>query len=197
MTTAQPGWYPDPEAPGAMRWWDGIQWTAHRSEPYSRDTADLRAPEGTEWNTAWIWLALFSSAPPLLALLAVDWANIITPGDLTGLSMFANVGPAYLVAVLGGWIMYGLAVWFAYLDHRESERRRVPRPFHWAWTFLGSSVYVIGRSVVVRRRVGRGISPMWVEIGLMILALIAAIYVTAMIMVGIAVYVESVVALAA
>ncbi len=37
---------------------------------------------------------------------------------------------------------------------------------------------------------------MWVEIGLMILALIAAIYVTVMIMVGIAVYVESVVALA-
>jgi hypothetical protein len=24
-----PGWYPDPWAPGAMRWWDGTRWSAH------------------------------------------------------------------------------------------------------------------------------------------------------------------------
>ena len=63
-----------------------------------------------------------------------------------------------------------------YVDHRWLLRQGYVRPFHWAWAFL-SSVYPIGRSVVVRRRAGRGIAPMWVTIGVLALSIIVSIVV--------------------
>lgn len=146
MNTSQPGWYPDPVSPGSMRWWDGTQWTGHRSAPYSTTTAaQLKAPEGTGWNTVWIWFIVFVPMIPVLALLLDDWSKIIDVNDPTGLSTMAFLfSPGYLIALLGGWLVYGLSVWFAYLDFTELNTRQVPQPFHWAWTFLSSAVYVIG-----------------------------------------------------
>ncbi len=28
---SDPGWHPDPEDPAQVRYWDGAQWTEHRS----------------------------------------------------------------------------------------------------------------------------------------------------------------------
>jgi hypothetical protein len=33
MSTTPAGWYPDPDAPTRLRYWDGSQWTEHFSEP--------------------------------------------------------------------------------------------------------------------------------------------------------------------
>src|SRR3712207_5449439 len=46
-----PGWYPDPEAPGGRRWWDGAQWTSHRQG--APDTAPSAAgSDSRNWAMA-------------------------------------------------------------------------------------------------------------------------------------------------
>jgi hypothetical protein len=183
MTNAPAGWYPDPENASQSRWWDGTAWTDHRSAPapttpYSTQVADLKAPEGTPWNTVWIWIIVILPLVPMIGLLTVDWGGLIDIHDRTGLSSLALfASPGYLLSMFGGWVVYGLCVWFAYLDWRELQRRDVPRPFHWAWAFLSSIVYVIGRSVVVRRRTGHGISPMWAAIASIVVSIGAAVYI--------------------
>ncbi len=181
MTTTPAGWYPDPDNATQLRWWDGAQWTENRSappvaNPYSTSAADLKAPDGTKWNTVWIWIIVVIPFVPSLALLTVDWSSMIdfTSGSEAEMMLRMYTNPAYLGSILGGFIAYGLGVWFAYIDWRELTRRGVPRPFHWAWNFI-TPVYAIGRSVVVRRRTGRGISPMWVTIALLVLSFIYSI----------------------
>ena len=181
MTNPAAGWYPDPEDATRSRWWDGAQWTDNRSAPYvaATATADLRAPEGTDWKTAWIWLIVLLPLIPMIGLLTIDWSGLIDVTDPTGLSTIGwLLSPGYLLSSVGGWLVYGLCVWFAYLDWRELGRRGVPRPFHWAWTFLSSAVYGIGRSVVVRRRTGHGISPMWATIATLVVSFGVAIYIS-------------------
>lgn len=80
--------------------------------------------------------------------------------------------PGYLSLMLAGGLVYGLCALFAFLDRAALIERGVPRPFHWAWTFLSAPVYVIGRSVIVHRRTGRGIAPMWAAIALYVVSLI-------------------------
>ena len=67
----------------------------------------------------------------------------------------------------------------AYFDWRTLRKVGVERPFHWAFAFFAGCeppiVYAIGRGVVVRRRSGRGLAPMWVFIAVQVIAFIVGI----------------------
>ena len=176
--TAAPGWYQDPAGAG-LRWWDGSTWTEHRQTAYG-STAPLQAPAGAQTNTVWIWLVIVLPLLPMLPLLFIDWRGLIgsqlaDPSSTYAMTFGLFLSPWYLATVMLGWITYGLSVFFSYRDYRELEKVGVPRPFHWAFTFLSSIVYVIGRSVVVKRRTGTGgTATLWAAIGSIVLSFVVA-----------------------
>ena len=89
----------------------------------------------------------------------------------------AEFSPSYFVLIALEWGGYALFVVGAALDYRALRARGVPRPFHWAWTFLSVIVYAIGRTVVVRRRTGAGMAPLWVFIVLYVVVFVLGVVV--------------------
>lgn len=188
-TAPPPGWYPDPAGSAQNRWWTGSSWgdlqpyqpmQSHAAyspfggaQPYGSDPAGygaqqysyygqpLRAPAGTDPSTSQIWIIAFW---PLLILL-----NMVVYIFLGGLdNQYLMTGTTNTTAdIIDGalTLMWYLAmVPVAYLDSRELARRGVPRPFGWGWAFL-PLVYVIGRAVTVYSRTQRGLAPLFVWIG--------------------------------
>jgi hypothetical protein len=132
-----------------------------------------RVPSGTPVDTPWIWVIV---ALPLLSIVPFflfDFEGYMSSAmtdPSTQLRMYLD--PMYVLSSLIGWLAYGVAVVFAYLDVRALKRLGYARQFHWAWAFLSSFVYVIGRAVVVKRQAGRGWAPMWVGIALNVVVFI-------------------------
>lgn len=181
-TSAPAGWYPDAANPGRGRYWNGVEWTDlyHTpGQPFPAG-AEPKAPPGTDGNTVWIWLVVFVPLLPMLTLLFVPWGSMFDI-DLTGRypGMMGTydllLSPFYWGSALLSWVVYGLAVFFAYRDVKELTARGVPRPFHWAFAFIGGVVYAIGRSVVVARRTGKGYAPIWVEGGVLLISIVVTV----------------------
>lgn len=179
--TAAPGWYPV-AGTTQQRWWDGTKWTEHVHDPATAWTGGvLKAPEGTNPNTVWFWLLAVGAPVLQAALLLLESAWL---GSISNLAfedpqamIQAEFSPSYFAIFGLGWLFVGLFVVGSALDFRTLRARGVPRPFHWAWAFLGVLVYAIGRSVVVRRRTGTGMTPLWVFIALNVVVFVVAIVV--------------------
>lgn len=183
-TNVPPGWYPDTNAPGGQRWWDGTQWTEHvqGAEPYQA-FAPLKAPEGTNTNTVWIWLVALLPLAAIPALFSIDFTGMMrsaiqNPSSPTGM-LDLYTSPAYILSIVLGWGSSILIIVFSYLDWRALKARGVPQPFHWAFSFLllasAGIVYPIGRSVVVKRRANGSMAPMWIAIAVYVAIIIASI----------------------
>jgi len=68
MTTTQPGWYPDPQNPATMRWFDGTQWTAHVA---TAATLDPRTVQRSSWSTTKIVVTVVAVVVGVLVVLGV------------------------------------------------------------------------------------------------------------------------------
>ncbi|MGH1526445.1 DUF2510 domain-containing protein [Leifsonia sp. L25] len=157
-----PGWYPDPQGSGALRWWDGAHWTEHAApvpapapafapaaagpSPYGAPYAPARRrplPADTPIYTPWIWLvaALPLVSTLLLFLLHPQPVFASTSGSPSRVvvtdPMALLGGPVYFLVIGIGWLITAACIVFSWLDYRELVRRGVERPFHWAWSFLG------------------------------------------------------------
>lgn len=185
------GWYPDPQNPAQGRYWNGAAWTDLFHQPGTPFPAgpELKAPAGTDWNTAWIWLIVVLPLIPTLLLLFVPWGSMFDgtaadPYSRMSSSYALFLSPFYWGAVVLGYVVYGLTVFFASRDVAELTARGVPRPFHWAFAFIGGVVYSIGRSVVVHRRTGDGHQPIWAEVVVLLISIAITIGVVAMMLAG-------------
>ena len=181
------GWYPDPSDPARLRWWDGSQWTVHHSAGQYRSAPKVVAYDmpkrDVDTNTVWIWLAIAVTIVPMFGLLLLDADTFVATtmsssngdggyGDIAGIWQWQLRS---LFVSLLGWVALAAYVVLSWLDWRELRRRGVVLPFHWAWSFLGMLVYVIGRTVVLRRRtVAGGWPPLWGIIASSALSLVVA-----------------------
>jgi len=130
-------------------------------------------PEGTSVSTPWIWLIVLFPLVSLVDMLTVDYDAVVA-ASLEDPTATSSLGLRDVLSSLLGLVLWGLTVLFAWFDHKALRQRGVVAPFHWAYAFIPVTlVYVIGRTVVLRRRVGRGSAPLWVLVGILVVTTIA------------------------
>ena len=156
--TAAAGWYDDPAGSGQKRWWDGTQWSEHLHDPSLEVYGVVAKPvvgAGTPVYNAFIW-----ADRAVAAHLDSGSSHRSTwPGTCVRTMNGSSVLRWQLLCLFSliGWVIYLVSVLLAYFDWKRLGRDGYVRPFHWAWAFLSAPVYIIGRSVIVKRRSGRGL----------------------------------------
>jgi len=150
----------------------------HPQQPYPGPGGYTDPLKGTNpgvgTSTPFIWVLVLLPLVQLIGLAFWDVGDYlertatITPGVYQ--SPFT---PGYLAYMGIGLLVYALTVVFAWLDHRALASRGIVKPFPWPWAFL-TVVYIIGRSVVVKRRTGGGLAPLWLYIAVYLVTIVVA-----------------------
>ena len=167
---------PAPSAPVMPQQQPHIPATSYGQPGYPGQVVYPKVAPGTPSLTLHIWFVVGLPLLTSIALMFVDFTGylkaVISLSDSGSLSSggynsqfgsaISTFGASVLIVDVLGFVVYGLSVMFAYFDYRALAQRGYARPFHWAWTFLSGIVYVIGRTVVVRRRGGsEAMWPVW------------------------------------
>lgn len=170
-SSAPPGWYPDPSGVPGLRWWDGRMWATSYDPAMMRRRPEL--PPAVPVGNPFIWAVTLL---PLLSVVSLMlWNPSLTYSVLPGENVkvpdpFSMMTPGYVLMNVTGWGIAAGSVVLSYLDWQMLGRSGVVRPFHWAWSFLGGIIYVVGRSVIVHKVAqGRGLGPVWIATGIIAL----------------------------
>ena len=176
--TPPPGWYTDPNGAPTLRWWDGTSWSEHYAPavPVAASLERPRLTAETKVDGVWIWLIAALPLVSIATYFLVDFRGYmqgLMTGDIRGALSVIWVG--YFAALALSWIAWGAGALFAYFDWRALRAAGVVRPFHWAWAFLAGMVYLIGRTVILRKVSSRGFGPLWAGIAAYVLAFIVSL----------------------
>ncbi|MFT7710773.1 DUF2510 domain-containing protein [Clavibacter tessellarius] len=145
---------------------------------YGAPTPPPQVPAST---SPWTWAIWVLAALPVISIvisLSVDYRSVMDPSP-RGLSPEAAITSALVNFVQ--FLLWGATVVLAFLDWRDLTRRGIVKPFHWACAFIpvNGGVYLIGRSIVVRRRIegapAAALTPIWVWVGLNAIGAVIAI----------------------
>ncbi|MCZ2402004.1 DUF2510 domain-containing protein [Paenarthrobacter sp. Z7-10] len=175
----QPGWYPASDGSGRQQWWDGYAWTGHFNSPYPAVGSATRPQLSDKipiYNPL-IWLATL--LPLVQILFTLGWNPVVRlryigSNHIPTVDPFSMFTPAYFLVLGSGLLGYAICALMAFLDWQRLRRDGVIRAFHWAWVFLNTAVYVVGRSIIVHQVAPRrGLAPVWVLIGVFVLSFVA------------------------
>jgi hypothetical protein len=171
-----PGWYPDPAGSDRRRWWDGRAWTDSFAEGgWAGGIEQPSLAPGARVDTPWIWALVLL---PLLQLAIGLLANPVAQAQRSAEQSLQHpgvvgVGVGFQLGAQGISLLFWLAtVALALLDWRRLRAIGVVRPFHWAFAFIPAPVYIIGRTVVLRRRVRQGMAPLWTWIAVTVVTIV-------------------------